>query len=182
MTPLWVFGYGSLLWKTGFPYAERRLARLVGYHRSFCMASVHYRGTPEVPGLVLALDAREDATCQGVGFRVEDDHAEATLAYLRERELVSSAYYEAKRMIELDDGTMAEAVCYIVDREHHQYRGGLSLAEQAQIIAAAQGSTGQNTEYLFQTAKHLEELNIPDRELSELVEEVNRILAGQNPV
>ena len=90
----WVFGYGSLLWKTGFEYAERRLATLTGFRRSFCMASVHYRGTPENPGLVLALDPNPSASCHGVGFRVEEPIADATLAYLRERELVPSAYIE----------------------------------------------------------------------------------------
>ena len=90
--PLWVFGYGSLIWDPGFPVAERRIARLDGWHRSFCMRSIHHRGTVESPGLVLALDRAEGASCTGVSFRVEPGHEAATLFALRERELVSSTY------------------------------------------------------------------------------------------
>ena len=67
---LWVFGYGSLIWDPGFPVAERRIATLKGWHRSFCMRSIHHRGTVEKPGLVLALDRAEGASCTGVAFRV----------------------------------------------------------------------------------------------------------------
>ena len=89
---LWVFGYGSLIWDPGFPVAERRIGRVQGWHRSFCMRSIHHRGTVEQPGLVLALDAAEGASCQGVVFRVAPGAEAATIATLRERELVSSAY------------------------------------------------------------------------------------------
>jgi len=87
----WVFGYGSLMWNPGFAFAERVPATLLGYARSFCMWSIHHRGTPEEPGLVLALDLEDRASCRGLAFHVSRDHAAATLAYLRERELVSSA-------------------------------------------------------------------------------------------
>jgi glutathione-specific gamma-glutamylcyclotransferase len=73
---LWVFGYGSLMWQPGFDYEQRRLARLEGFHRCFCMRSVHHRGTPEAPGLVLALDAAPDAVCHGVAYSVP--HRRAT--------------------------------------------------------------------------------------------------------
>lgn len=86
---MWVFGYGSLIWHPGFPVAERRIARLTGWHRSFCMRSIHHRGTEEAPGLVLALDRAEGAVCDGVAFRVSPGAEEHTLAELRERELVS---------------------------------------------------------------------------------------------
>jgi cation transport protein ChaC len=94
---LWVFGYGSLLWNPGFPVAETRVARLRGWHRSFCMSSIHHRGTPERPGLVLALDLAEGAHCDGLGFRVEARYAAQTIDYLRERELISSAYLETRQ-------------------------------------------------------------------------------------
>ncbi len=71
LEPLWVFGYASLLWNPGFPVAERKLAVLQDYHRSFCMRSIHHRGTSEHPGLVLALDEAEGATCQGLALRPE---------------------------------------------------------------------------------------------------------------
>ena len=82
---LWVFGYGSLIWNPGFPVAERRIATLEGWHRSFCMRSIHHRGTVERPGLVLALDRAEGAACTGVAFRVAPGAEAAALAGLRER-------------------------------------------------------------------------------------------------
>ena len=86
---IWVFGYGSLLWNPGFDPAEAVTATLSGYHRSFCMLSIHHRGTAEKPGLVLALD-EADATCTGVAFRVAPADQVRVLAELRERELISS--------------------------------------------------------------------------------------------
>jgi len=86
----WVFGYGSLIWNPGFPVARQEIARLSGWHRSFCMRSIHHRGTEADPGLVLALDALAGAHCDGVAFAVTQGAEDDTLAYLRERELISS--------------------------------------------------------------------------------------------
>lgn len=166
---LWVFGYGSLLWRPGFEYVERRVATLRGFNRSFCMSSIHYRGTNEVPGLVLALDPDHAGECHGVGFRVAPDLAAETLAYLRERELISSAYVEQNHQITFHDGGEVEAVCYVMDQSHAQYSGGLSLEAQAVIIAQATGSAGPNDEYLFNTVAHLVELGISDPDLERLV-------------
>ena len=163
---LWVFGYGSLLWNPGFPHVETVLAVLEGYHRSFCMRSIHHRGTEADPGLVLALDAAEGARCRGIAFRVAPDRHAETLATLRERELISSAYFETVQPVTLDDGRVVEAVTYVIDPDHVQYCGGLPLAEQAEIIAQAVGGRGPNREYLFNTADHLAELGIEDAELS----------------
>jgi len=87
---MWVFGYGSLVWNPGFDVADRAIARLPDYHRSFCMRSIHHRGTDADPGLVLALDATPGAQCHGLALRAHDDQADDVLAYLRERELVSA--------------------------------------------------------------------------------------------
>ena len=89
------------MWNPGFEVAESCLARLDGYHRSFCMWSIHHRGTEEKPGLVLALDAVEGGHCDGLGLRVPDAQREATLEYLRERELISSAYLESSCQLTL---------------------------------------------------------------------------------
>ena len=177
--PLWVFGYGSLLWNPGFPVAERRLARLDGFARSFCMSSIHHRGTVKNPGLVLALDPQSDAACNGLAFRVPDDHAEATVGYLRERELISSAYVERLLDITLSDGAQVTALVYVVDTAHEQYVGGIALEEQARIISTAIGGRGPNTEYLWNTVDHLEELGIGDDDLSWLAVRV-RELTGQS--
>lgn len=163
---LWVFGYGSLIWNPGFPHVETVLATLPGFSRSFCMRSIHHRGTAEAPGLVLALDPHPGAACEGMAFRVDPGAHEPTMQALRERELISSAYVEEQHDVHLADGRQVNAVTYVIDPDHDQYCGGLPLEEQAQIIARATGGRGPNREYLFNTADHLVELGIEDEELS----------------
>ncbi|SLN55366.1 ChaC-like protein [Roseovarius litorisediminis] len=172
---MWVFGYGSLVWNPGFEVQERVIASLSGYHRSFCMRSIHHRGTDENPGLVLALDEAKDIVCRGVGLSVATEKQDEVLAYLRERELISSAYLEKFLDIELSDGRRVEAVTYVVDPYHVQYCGGLALEEQARIIAQAVGGRGPNTEYLFNTTAHLNELGIMDEDLEWLVDRVRNL-------
>ncbi|CAN5752127.1 gamma-glutamylcyclotransferase [soil metagenome] len=165
---LWVFAYGSLLWRPGFGFAERRRAVLEGYCRRFCMSSIHYRGTPERPGLVLALDAAAGRACEGAAYRVEAAEADGVIAYLRERELVSYAYDEIRLPVRLSGGGRALALTFVTNRDHPQYRGGLSLSEQAAVIAAAAGPMGPNADYLLQTHAALAALGIDDPELSAL--------------
>ena len=169
---MWVFGYGSLIWDPGFPVAERQVARLADWHRSFCMRSVHHRGTPEAMGLVLALDRLPGARCDGVAFRVESGAESATLANLRERELISSAYLEEWLPLTLRDGRVERALTYVINPAHAQYCGGLTLKDQAKIIASAVGGRGPNRDYLFATARHLGELGIADADLDWLARRV----------
>lgn len=172
---MWVFGYGSLLWNPGFDVAECVIATLPGYARSFCMRSIHHRGTPEAPGLVLALDASVRSACEGMAMRVAEGAEAETLAYLRERELISSAYVEKNLTVHLRDGRDVEAVTYVIDAEHNQYCGGLPLEEQAQIIARAVGGRGPNTEYLINTAVHLAEIGLHDPALEWLHDRVKSL-------
>jgi len=173
---MWVFGYGSLLWNPGFTAAESMIARLPGFHRSFCMRSIHHRGTEDAPGLVLALDAAENACCSGLALSVPQGEEDTVLAALRERELISSAYLERRLEVGLADGRRVEALTYVVDPDHVQYCGGLPLEEQARIIARAKGGRGPNTEYLFNTTAHLRELGIEDVDLDWLVRRVRQIM------
>lgn len=172
---MWVFGYGSLLWNPGFRVAEERLATLTGYARSFCMRSIHHRGTEAEPGLVLALDAVQGASCAGLALRVPEQDEAQTLAYLRERELISSAYLEKHCDVTLEDGTTVTALAYVIDPAHVQYCGGLDLDEQARIIASAVGGRGPNAEYLHNTAEHLATLGIADPDLAQLSTMVRRL-------
>ncbi len=172
---LWVFGYGSLIWNPGFPVAERRIARLDGWHRSFCMRSIHHRGSVEAPGLVLALDRLEGARCDGVAFAVRRGHENATLASLRERELVSSAYLETRLPVTLRQGGQVNALVYVIDPGHDQYCGGLPPEEQARIIARSVGGRGSNRDYLFSTADHLSSLGICDPDLAWLAARVRQM-------
>ncbi|WP_151717836.1 gamma-glutamylcyclotransferase [Gemmobacter serpentinus] len=173
---MWVFGYGSLIWHPGFPVAERRIARASGWHRSFCMRSIHHRGSETAPGLVLALDRANGAWCDGVAFRVEPGAEAQTLAELRERELVSSAYLEETLPVTAEGQTIA-CLTYVIDPDHVQYCGGLALEEQAQIIAHATGGRGPNRDYLWNTAAHLTDLGIADPDLEWLAQRVRELTA-----
>jgi len=174
-SPLWVFGYGSLMWNPGFDDDERMIASLNGYARTFCMRSIHHRGTVQDPGLVLALDATKKARCDGLALRVAAGTETETLEVLRERELISSAYLEITLPLTLNDGRRVQAITYVVDPHHAQYCGGLALEEQAGIIADAVGGRGPNTEYLYNTATHLKEMGIHDPDLEWLSERVRSI-------
>lgn len=174
---MWVFGYGSLLWNPGFEVARREVAVLPDYHRSFCMRSIHHRGTEADPGLVLALDAAPGAHCVGLALAVAEGQEARTLDYLRERELISSAYLEKQLEVRFRSGGGAEAVTYVIDPDHDQYCGGLDLEEQARIIARAVGGRGPNTEYLFNTADHLAEIGLSDPDLDWLARRVRALAA-----
>ncbi|GHC65980.1 gamma-glutamylcyclotransferase [Neogemmobacter tilapiae] len=174
----WVFGYGSLMWDPGFAFVERRIARLEGWQRRFCMWSIHYRGTPEAPGLVLALDRAEGEFCEGIAFRIAAEEAEATHALLQERELISYAYAEAFLPVRLAGGEEVEALAYVINQGHEQYARHLSTEEQAQLIATRAGQRGPNRDYLWNTVDHLRELGIEDPRLEALGARV-RELVGQ---
>ncbi len=173
----WVFGYGSLIWHPEFTYSKKHIATLNGYARSFCMWSIHHRGTEDAPGLVLALDEHDQADCRGVAFFIEPEHAVKAIADLRERELVSSAYLEMSLPVTLDNGEHIEAVSYVVNRDHVQYCGGMPLEEQAQIIARAVGGRGPNTEYLYNTCECLNGLGLDDADLAFLESRVRVLVA-----
>lgn len=172
---LWVFGYGSLLWNPGFEVAEQAIARLPGYARSFCMWSVHHRGTEDAPGLVLALDEAPGASCEGVALRAAPGSEAQTLAYLRERELISSAYVEHELPVDLVDGRQVTALAYVIDKDHAQYCAGMPLERQAQVIARAVGGRGPNAAYLNNTAAHLRDLGLADADLDWLVRRVRAL-------
>ncbi len=174
-SPIWVFGYGSLIWQPGFAFTSRARARLEGYERSFCMRSIHHRGTPENPGLVLALD-QGPGSCEGLAFEIPARIAEESLEYLRARELISAAYLERRCPVMLEDGRAVEAVTYVIDRDHAQYCGGIALEEQARIIAQACGGRGPNAAYLWNTATHLAELGLRDAQLDWLAARVRDLL------
>jgi cation transport protein ChaC len=164
----WVFGYGSLMWRPGFAAEERQVATLTGHARRFCLSSIRYRGTPEAPGLVLALAAAPGEICTGIAWRVSAAGAAGVLAYLRERELVTYAYREALLPLALADGRGVAGLAYVADPAHSQHRGGLTLSEQAAVIARAEGPAGTNRDYLYQTLAHLRDLGIADPGLEAL--------------
>jgi len=165
---LWVFGYGSLMWRPGFPYLERRHAHLHGYHRSLCVFSHVHRGTPDSPGLVLGLD--RGGRCHGVAFRVAPEEAEATIHYLREREQATAVYLERRLPVRLDDGRAVTALAYVADRKHPQYAGRLSFEEVLRLVRQGKGISGENPDYVRSTHEHLLGMGIVDPLLQRITE------------
>lgn len=156
----WVFAYGSLMWDPQIPVCETVIARVSGYARSFCLRSICHRGTPERPGLVLGLLGQPGGECRGLALGIAAADWPEVLAELRRRELVTEAYAEAWLPLTLEDGRAVEALAYVMRDDHWQTAPGLSLDEQAGIIATAHGGRGPNAEYLFNTVSHLEALGL----------------------
>ncbi len=167
MNDFWVFGYGSLIWRPGFDYVDSAKARLAGYHRALCVHSHVHRGTPERPGLVFGLD--RGGSCVGIAFRVEGAKREATIAYLRARELVTNVYREATVPVRAMDGRRIEAITYVVDRSHPQYAGKIDAAHAAAIVARGHGQSGPNVDYVRSAYEHIAALGLEDRWLQEVV-------------
>jgi cation transport protein ChaC len=175
MSELWVFGYGSLMWRPDFPHLEKRPARLAGAHRALCVYSWVHRGTPERPGLVLGLD--RGGACRGLAFRIAPEDWDVVLANLRLREQVTAVYLERMRDIRFADGSAARALTYLVDRTSGQYAGKLDEDQQFRLVAHARGRSGENRDYVINTAAHLAALGIPDAGLDRLA----RRLAAAEP-
>ena len=167
---LWVFGYGSLMWRPGFPFVERIEARLIGAHRALCVYSFFHRGTPERPGLVLGLDL--GGACRGIAYRVAAVERAGTIAYLRAREQVTTVYRECMRPVWLtgDPRRQVPALCYMVDRSHPQYAGRLSLEQQLHHVRQGHGQSGANRDYLIATVSALEGLGYRESQLHVLAE------------
>jgi cation transport protein ChaC len=168
MTELWVFGYGSLMWRPGFPFETQAPGLLNGAHRALCVYSILHRGTSEQPGLVLGLD--RGGACRGVAFRVKQGAEAETVAYLREREQVTEVYRETYRAVRLLDGSdrTVRALTYLADPNHVQYAGRLSLDEQLRIVRDCEGEAGANVDYVLNTVRHLEEEGVHDPGLARL--------------
>ncbi len=181
---VWVFGYGSLMWRPGFDFAERRIALLRGYHRHFCVWSHRYRGSPKVPGLVLGLD--HGGSCRGVAYRITPAQAESVLAYLHEREMITGVYRPSRLAMSIrgDKGQSRRIVAqtYVVDRAHPQYAGALSEHELAALVIQGIGTAGPCHEYLINTVGHLQEIGIPDRRLERMLALVDDMKTGRIPV
>ena len=165
---LWVFGYGSLMWRPGFEFIEQVPARLIGEHRALCVYSFDHRGTPEKPGLVLGLD--RGGACRGIAFRVAAKHRTDTVDYLRAREQITNVYREVMRSVWLENEARqrVSALAYVVDRGHVQYAGRLSLAEQLRHVQQGHGRSGNNRDYVLSTVKSIEAQGFRDPQLHQL--------------
>jgi cation transport protein ChaC len=171
----WVFGYGSLMWRPGFAYEERRTAVAHGRRRAFCIYSVHHRGTPARPGLVLGL--APGGSTRGVAYRVAAKDWDAVYAYLRVREQPTETYFEAWAPVRIG-AEPAQALVFLSDRNHPQWAGDLSFEAQARLIADATGLSGRNVDYLRDLVVHLRAEGVACRTMQRLLVCVEALEAG----
>ncbi|WP_207483164.1 gamma-glutamylcyclotransferase [Arenibaculum pallidiluteum] len=173
---LWLFGYGSLIWNPAFHHAERRIALLRGWQRSFCLWMRIGRGSVSQPGLMLAIDEERGATCRGVAFRIRAAEVLDELPLIWVREMATGAYDARWLPVETATGTV-QALSFVADRGHPLYAGHMPDAFASALIADAFGRGGSCAEYLFSTADHLREIGLPDPHLDALAARV-RALRG----
>ncbi len=171
---LWVFAYGSLMWRPDFQYEEASHALLEGAHRALCLYSVVHRGVPSAPGLVLGLD--KGGGCEGMAFRVPAQLVYGTRAYLHRRENPTNTYSAVMKPVRLLDGShrQVEALCYLVNRYHRQYAGDLPIGRQAHIVRTRVGASGRNIDYVRNTVEHLRALGVHDGRLERLMTALGR--------
>lgn len=168
---VWIFAYGSLIWNPIILSVESRKARIEGWRRSFCLATVSGRGSPDNPGLVLGLDA--GGACDGVALRLEEDDVGHELEILWRREMVAEAYIP--RWVDLLDeegARFGSGIAFTMDPLANTYAGGLSREATVQRLATAAGSIGSSADYLFRTRDGLRALDMWDELLEELAVEV----------
>ena len=153
---VWLFGYGSLIYKAGFPYLERRPARIRGWVRRFWQGSHDHRGTPEAPGRVLTLIEKPGALCQGMAYRITP----AVFEPLDVRE--KNGYLRLAATLEFDDGGQAAGLVYIAGPDNAAYVGSEPDADIAARIAVSRGPSGRNRDYVLDLAAALRELGYGD--------------------
>ncbi|MEN0087440.1 MAG: gamma-glutamylcyclotransferase [Pseudomonadota bacterium] len=175
MEEMWVFGYGSLMWRPGFEYVEAKHAKLHGLHRRLCIYSHVHRGTPQRPGLVLGLD--KGGSCQGMVFRVERAMQTEVLAYLREREMMNGVYYEAMRRVRCDDGSTVKALCYCAVRDHVQFAPVIGMDATIRQVHGAVGQSGRNEDYVLSTVEKIQAMGARDRELERVANALRKVIA-----
>jgi cation transport protein ChaC len=178
--PVWIFAYGSLIWDPEFSYAETEAALLRGYHRSFCLYSYDYRGTPAQPGLVLGLD--RGGSCRGMAFRLSADSVAEAIDRLWLREMSGRRVYDMRLLpVRTAHGTR-RALAFTVLRDCPDYAGRLSLDEAARLILGAVGRRGTCRDYFENTLRHLERLGLADGPLRNLAQRIEALTTPSTPV
>ncbi|CAM3969591.1 MULTISPECIES: gamma-glutamylcyclotransferase [Rahnella] len=174
-SPVWIFGYGSLMWNPVFDSEEARPATLHGYHRAFCLRLTSGRGTHAQPGRMLAL--RDGGQTTGLAFRLPEDKLLEELELLWKREMLTGCYRPTWCELDLDDGRKVTALVFIMDASHPQYEADTDYQVIAPLIAQASGPLGTNAQYLFALEKELNSYGMRDDCMSELVKQVRMLLS-----
>jgi cation transport protein ChaC len=164
---LWLFGYGSLMWSPGFRASEKSAGKVHGYHRSLCVYSYRYRGTPKRPGLVMGLC--RGGSCWGMAYRIPARRVPRVLAYLWRREMRNRVYLAKFVRVSIRGGREVRALAFVADPDHRQFVGDLSLARTARLVAQGRGERGDNVDYLSYTLAHMHELGVRDPHLDRVL-------------
>jgi len=167
MTSLWVFGYGSLVWRPAFPFAEQRPGYITGFWRRFWQGSTDHRGVPGAPGRVVTLVPAPEGRTWGMAYRVEPDATEDVLARLDHREQGGYDRHELA-IHDADDGPFATALVYLARPDNPNYLGEAPLAEIAAQVRRSRGPSGPNPEYVLRLAEALDDMGIDDPHVHEL--------------
>lgn len=166
-SPVWVFAYGSLLWKPGFDHVEEQPGQLIGWHRSFCFRQKRFRGTPDCPGLMMCLD--RGGQCRGLLLRFAEETLEAELMKLLRRETTLKPLNQGPRWVRVRTlNGVVTAFTFVCNRQSPAYVGRLPLEQVADILAVACGHAGSGAAYLYETVTRLRALGIEDRGLWQL--------------
>ena len=166
MSSVWVFGYGSLIWRPDIEFGERRIAQVRGWKRRFWQGSHDHRGVPHAPGRVVTLVPDSRASCEGMAYLIDGAVAKATFAGLDHRE--KNGYERHDVRLEFRDGGACDGVVYIAPIGNHAYLGPAPLAEMVAQIRRSAGPSGANIDYLQELAAALRELDIDDPHVFEL--------------
>ena len=180
---LYVFGYGSLIWRPGFQHLWSRPARAFGWRRDLCLISTHYRGTPDTPGLVCGLD--NGGSCLGFVFCVATENRERVIRYLWKREMITDAYRPIVARCDLleqkktdskprRNGKSVRALTFVVRHDHPQYGGNLSQAQRLKMLQQGQGSGGTSRDYLERTCASLDGVGVRCPRLHGWLEQLNQ--------
>jgi cation transport protein ChaC len=169
----WVFAYGSLMWNPALEFSETIPCHVEGWRRSFCFWTPLGRGTPELPGLMLALE--KGGECEGIAYRLAPHQRESELTILWNREMLAGIYVPQWVPTTLQDGRTVTAVTFVVDPAHCQYCGDLPLEKAAHHLAFAEGRRGTSRDYLANTAAHARALGIHDPYIEDMVARVAQL-------
>ena len=173
---LWVFAYGSLMWSPDFPFVERKAGRVHGYHRSLCILSSRYRGTPDKPGLVMGLCP--GGSCRGMAFRVRAGDAKAVLDTLWKREMLNNVYAPKFVPVSLAGVQRVHALAFIADTKHRQFVDELDMAGRARLVAQGIGQRGRCVDYIRNTLEHMRDLGVHDPHLTRILETALDLSSG----
>ena len=176
---LWIFGYGSLMWRPEFRYRRKSVGLVRGYHRALCILSTRYRGTSRRPGLVMGLC--RGGSCWGMTFLVPAERVRGVLAKLWQREMLRKVYEPRLVPVRVDRGRTVSALTFVADPHHPQHVRELDLDGRARLVAQGVGQRGRCTEYIRRTLEHMYELGVTDPHLERVLETAEAIRSSAAP-